>query len=186
MRTVRRYLVLVALMFWLGGFTFYASIVVPAGTDVLGSAVAQGQITREVTRRLNLAALVALVPLLWDVVAGGDPSRARRAVRLGLWAFMLGCQVLLFTLHGRLDGLMRLEEAGLLDDAASHPAFHPTHRLYLWTHTFQWAAGLLYMAFMLRAWQGEVLAAKSPESTAAHPRSGQAPPAPRAGVTARP
>ena len=34
MRILRRYLVVIALMFWQGGFTFYAAVVVPVGTAV--------------------------------------------------------------------------------------------------------------------------------------------------------
>ena len=48
MRTLRRYLTVIALMFWLGGFTFYASIVVPIGMDAMkGSALRQGFITQQ-------------------------------------------------------------------------------------------------------------------------------------------
>ena len=49
-RALRRFIVLVALCFWQGGFTFYAGVVVPVGTDVLGSSLKQGFVTRRVTR----------------------------------------------------------------------------------------------------------------------------------------
>src|SRR5260370_16274673 len=63
---VRRVLVLAALMFWQGGFTFYAAVVVPVGQDVLGSHLAQGFITRQVTNYLNLAGGLALGILGWE------------------------------------------------------------------------------------------------------------------------
>jgi hypothetical protein len=47
-------------MLWQGGFLFYASVVVPIGTDLLGGARAQGVITARVTEWLNLAGLVCL------------------------------------------------------------------------------------------------------------------------------
>ena len=37
LRLARRFLVLIALMFWQGGFTFYAAVVVPIGQDVVGN-----------------------------------------------------------------------------------------------------------------------------------------------------
>jgi len=154
MRTVRQYLVLVALMFWLGGFTFYASIVVPIGTEVLGSPHLQGFVTREVTRQLNITAILALLPLLWDVLAEPDSFRWRWRIRLGLWMGMVFCQVFLFLLHGRLDEWMRRDEVEGIDEVAFQAGFRPLHRLYLWTHTIQWFFGLLYIALMLRVWQG--------------------------------
>ena len=52
---LRRLLVLAAFAFWQGGFTFYAAVVVPVGTEVLGSSMEQGSITRRVTVYLNMA-----------------------------------------------------------------------------------------------------------------------------------
>ena len=72
---LRRFLVLVALMFWLGGFTFYAAVVVPVGQEDLGSHLEQGFITRQVTKYLNLSGAIALLLLAWDVVASHDRSR---------------------------------------------------------------------------------------------------------------
>jgi hypothetical protein len=151
MLTLRRYLVLIALMFWQGGFTFYAAVVVPIGTEVLRSTLRQGFITREVTRFINIAAAIGLVLLAWDVVAARDPSRLRRTARAGVWLFMALCQTLLFILHPYLSGMMQTK--GLIIHDLE--AFRPIHRVYLWTHTIQWFAGLLFIALMLRAWQSE-------------------------------
>jgi hypothetical protein len=149
MRIARRCLVLIALMFWQGGFTFYASVVVPIGTEVLDSVFEQGRITRQVTWYINLTAAIALLPLALDVFASCDPSRLRRLGRLALLLFMALCQVVLFVLRARL--------AGLLDDISSFDelAFRPLHRLYLWTHAVQWGAGLLFLPLMVLSWQVE-------------------------------
>jgi hypothetical protein len=147
----RRYLVLIALMFWQGGFTFYVSVVVPVGTAVLGSALRQGFITRQVTGWLNLAAAIALAVLACDLLLCRDTSRVRSRVRAGIWTFMLVCQVLLFWLHARLDGMMEEKGRIVLDPEA----FYPVHRVYLWTHTAQWAAGLIFVLLMLIAWRTE-------------------------------
>ena len=47
---IRQFLVMSAVALWLGGFTFYALVVVPTGTDVLGGSVEQGFVTQAVTR----------------------------------------------------------------------------------------------------------------------------------------
>jgi hypothetical protein len=146
---LRRCLVLAALLFWQGGFTFYAAVVVPVGQEVLGSHVRQGLITRRVTGYLNLAGAVALVPLAWGAAA----CRAGRLRRL-LWLCWLGMALLLAWLawlHPRLDALIDVEARSILD----RQDFRPLHRLYLWVSTFQWAIGLAYGLLILLAWRAE-------------------------------
>jgi hypothetical protein len=161
MPTLRRFLVLVALMFWLGGFTFYAAVVVPTGTEVLRSTFKQGMITREVTRRLNVSAVCALVVLAWDALAGRDSSRVRKGVRLWLLVFLALTQALLFVLHDRLDRMLTPEA---FVEEGFHAAFRPLHRLYLWTHTVQWGAGIVFILLMLRAWQDQDRIHRMPET----------------------
>src|SRR5437899_2231150 len=59
---LRRFTVLIALMFWQGGFTFYAAVVVPIGQEELGSHESQGFITRGVTNYQNRAGAIAQSP----------------------------------------------------------------------------------------------------------------------------
>jgi hypothetical protein len=79
---LRRVLVLGALLFWQGGFTFYGAVVVHVGQDVLGSHRMQGFVTRRVTNYLNLAGAVALPLLAWDTAASA--ARAAREGGCGL------------------------------------------------------------------------------------------------------
>ena len=81
MTTLRRFLVVQALMLWQGGFLFYAAVVVPAGTEVLGSGAAQGPITARVTDALNLCGLAALVLTAWDQAVTRDPAPRRNPFR---------------------------------------------------------------------------------------------------------
>jgi hypothetical protein len=148
---LRRFLVLIALFFWQGGFTFYASIVVPIGTDVLRSSRRQGFITRLVTRDLNLSGAIALAPLAWDLAAGRDPSRRRRLARVGFWLGLAATQAALFWLHPHLDSLLQVKGGIVLDPEA----FRPLHRLYLWLSTAQWACGLGYLGLAVLAWRAE-------------------------------
>src|SRR5262245_36094360 len=145
----RRLLVLIALMFWQGGFTFYAAVVVPVGQEVLGSHFKQGRITRRVTVYLNLAGAAALLPLAWDVVAARERSSWRRRVRGVCVAGMAAGLGLLAWLHPRLDELIDLD-VGYVSDRR---AFYTGHRWYLWISTVQWGLGLVYALLTLQAWR---------------------------------
>lgn len=148
MTTFRRFLVIQSLMLWQGGFLFYASFVVPTGTEVLGSAAEQGQITQRVTNSLNVVGGVALVILLWDLGATRKTG-PQRWLRFGLWLFMVLTMVAMVYLHQKMDAV--IDEAN--DIRPPREVFRPLHRLYLWLTTVQWAAGLVYTIWMLRTWR---------------------------------
>jgi hypothetical protein len=160
MTLFRRFLVIVALMFWQGGFFFYASVVVPVGTDVFarhyptqpGGTEAsgkrqQGRITRTVAMWLNVFGVAAVVPLAWDLSTGIDTGRRRRwRVLLGVVvAVLLAVEIwLFFLLDEHFDrAQLRLNDAAL---------FHIRHRTYLWLYAAQWGCCLLYLLLTLRAW----------------------------------
>src|SRR5690242_20720914 len=104
MRFLRRFLVLAALMFWQGGFVFYAGVVVPIGTEVLGSSQEQGRITRRVAVWLNWTGAAALIPVGWDAYVDRRNRSARRG-RIMTWLVMMGAQVVLFRLYPTLDAM---------------------------------------------------------------------------------
>ena len=87
-----RYLLILALAVWLGGLTFYALIVVPIGTDILGST-GQGFITQRVTNQLNLVASGVLVLLLANV------ARRRGRLLTATWLVLAATQVALILMH---------------------------------------------------------------------------------------
>jgi hypothetical protein len=149
----RRFLVIAALMFWQGGFTFYAAVVVPIGTEVLGSRLEQGYITRQVANYLNLSGALALLPLAWDLLAGRDPTTWRRRLRWLSWVLMLLCLGILVWLHPRLDALMVEDAPGLLDAQS----FRAGHRWYLWISTVQWGCGVFFVWLMVGSWIREDL-----------------------------
>ena len=144
MVVLRRFLVVQALMLWQGGFLFYAAFVVPTGTDVLGSSLNQGWITRRVTNDMNLVGAVALALLALDQFA--EPALRRR--RWVFWAILAATLAALVWLHPRMDALLNFEELSVRD----HPTFRFYHRTYLWVCTVQWLAGLGYVWVTLRAW----------------------------------
>jgi hypothetical protein len=139
--TLRRFLVVAALMFWQGGFLFYAAVVVHVGMQTIGSD--QSLVTQHVTVFLNLAGACALLPLAWDVWA----TSSHRLWRWAAWLIMaLGLPILVW-LHGRIVDIIDPQKAG------DYSEFYPTHRWYLWISTVQWVAAVVFVLVSLRAWQ---------------------------------
>jgi hypothetical protein len=147
---VRRFVIVVALFFWQGGFTFYAAVVVPIGQEVFTHR-RQGFVTQRVTNYLNLSGAIALVPLAWELLAAADPVRRRRQLRALLWLFLLATLIYLVWLHPQLDELLDPESRGISDRGL----FRLRHRLYLWISTMQWGAAGIYLLLTLLAWRAE-------------------------------
>jgi hypothetical protein len=136
---VRQYLVVLAIALWLGGFTFYALVVVPTGAEVLGGSVEQGFVTRVVTRHLNVIALGALVVLLWNVAI------ERGKLLAATWLGMALAQLALLAIHPQLDAMLD----PTTHDVASN--FHFLHEIYLWIAAIQWGLGLAHIWCVLAA-----------------------------------
>jgi hypothetical protein len=159
MALVRRFLVQLALIVWVGGFTFYGGVVVPFGRHEFGSGFAR--VTRPVTLALNLAGAVAMLPCIWDILRCGDESVRRQGVRWLAWAGMALTLAVLFWLH-RILSLHLL--AGL---PSSDPVFRAVHRGYLVVGTLQWLCSLVYLGASLGAWRAEDRAAGKVTGSAA-------------------
>jgi hypothetical protein len=151
MTMIRRCLVVAAIMFWQGGFTFYASVVVPIGSDELGSHAQQGMITRRVVVYLHLAGAVALALLAWDIAGTNDAARWRRLSRWSLWGLIGLALIAQFWLHSLLDGMLAPTESGAMDGGR----FYTLHRWYLLISGAQWVASLILIPLTLLTWRGE-------------------------------
>jgi hypothetical protein len=147
---LRRLLVLIALMFWQGGFTFYASVVVPVAQQQLGHR-GQGFITVEVTNFLNLAGAAAVAVLAWDLAALKERPGLRRNLLWSCWAGMLVTLVLLVRQHMSLAAMMIPANRQLTNPSL----FSAMHRWYLWLSTFQWVFALGYAGLSLWTWRCE-------------------------------
>lgn len=145
MTVLRRFLTLVAFAFWQGGFAFYTAVVVPTGTDVLGSSAAQGFITRRVTVWMNVAGAVAIPILLWDAAA----MRPLRRSRVGCVGLLAAGLIALAIIHPQLEALLDLASERVLNRSD----FMPLHRKYLWISTAQWAVGVVYLICTPIAWR---------------------------------
>ena len=143
----RRFLLMQAFLWWQGGFVFYAAVVVPIGTEELGSAMAQGAITQRVTVWLNILGLVWHALMLWDILADRTP-RSRRAEVLVASFLGLLALIILHRLMDRffVDGLIRPADAKL---------FRTLHISYLWVSTLHWLLGLVALWMTLGAWMGK-------------------------------
>lgn len=147
-RRLRQFLVFQAFLVWQGGFVFYAGVVVPIGTDVLGSPLDQGLVTQQVTDWLNLIGLGWHAVFAWELLAGGDPVRRRTRWRATLWAISLLLLGGLVVCHRELD-------AHIIDGRIPQvhkSAFRVTHIVYLWLITGQWALALVNAWLTLGAW----------------------------------
>ncbi len=140
--TVRRFLFVAAVAFWLGGFTFYGAVVIPIGIKVLHGHVRQGFITQQVTGWLNVSSVVALPILLWNTLAiWSSRGPSAKWTLAATWLMMSVVQVELFLLHPALDRLLDSEAREILD----FDRFEMLHRIYLGSSTAQWIAGMLHL-----------------------------------------
>jgi len=146
--SLRRFLVFQAFLLWQGGFVFYSGVVVPIGTEILGSPLDQGLVTQQVTNWLNRIGVIWHALFMWELFAEVDPSRWRKRWRIGLWAVSAVLMVALFTLHPYLDSQF-VENA---IPKANWRAFRTAHIAYLWVSTGQWVIGLVLAWLTIGAW----------------------------------
>ena len=140
MNAFRRFLTFVVFAFWMGGFTFYASVVIPTAHGVLGSHREVGFITQQVTHWLNLVSLLALALLTWNLIAERAATpRLKRLLGITL-GVMFATQVALFAEHPMLVRMLDVETQNM----ASRDRFYAMHRVYLLTAAVQWLAAMLH------------------------------------------
>ena len=144
---MRRLLLLMALMVWQGGFMFYGAVVVPVGSEVLGSHREQGFVTQSVTNYLNVAGAVALAVWGWDVAAG-RAAGGRRLCWIG-WGLLVVLLGVLVWLHPRLDELLVADGFRILD----RPGYRRLHQWYLTISTVQWAVAVVLAGETIRTWR---------------------------------
>lgn len=144
--TFMRFLFLVSLLFWQGGFMFYGGVVVPVGGALLGSETEQGFITQSVTNYLNMAGVVCL--LLW--LAELSLSRKTRLQRIerSLWGLNSVALSVLVVTHQMMNKTLNREAFSINDPTA----FDSLHKIYIGTSSVQWALSLVMLFLMLLRW----------------------------------
>src|SRR5262245_552626 len=131
-RRLYHFISLAALAFWMGGFTFYALIVIPTGNRVLGS-IEQGLVTQQVTQWMNLLGVASLAILL--------PGARRSRWLAASWLIMAAALAALYWLHPRLDALIDGSQRVVSDEAR----FYRWHQAYLVAVTVQWVAAMAHL-----------------------------------------
>lgn len=151
MTLLRRFLVIQLLMLWQGGFLFYAVFVVPVGTEVLGSSLAQGRITRVVAASMNVIGVIALFVFAWELLQGSATRRAIRYWLWGSWGVLAAGLIALFLLYPRLHDLVDFDGSRHLD----RDRFYWFHRVYLCISAAQWVASVVFVVVLLQAWRAD-------------------------------
>lgn len=134
----------------MGGFTFYALIVIPTAQKVLDSDREAGFITRQVTNWLNLIGAGVLLILVCLLATGWRklPSRPRWGLA-ATWAIMLLAQIGLFITHPLIDRFLEVQGHKL----HHYEQFVKMHTVYLVIATTQWGAAMLQIWIMLVIWR---------------------------------
>lgn len=146
---VRRFLLLLAIAFSFGGFSFYAAVVVPIGSEVL-DPTSQGFVTQQVTHFLNGAAGVMWLLLIWELVAERKLRPRRVTKQLSVLAGVLGlCCIVLPVIHPWLDALLEADSFSISDVEE----FYFRHQVYLWLCSLQWLASLAVIWVLLSNWR---------------------------------
>ncbi len=133
-----RLFVLLVWATWWGGIFFYASVVVPIGTEVIGS-MEQGFITQKVSRIHNGLSVAFLTCL-------GIESIRLQSISLGVVSTTLAANVLFLTLwHAHLTSNMNFAEHSVPS------RFYQQHAVYLWLFAVEWLQGMVISAMLFRS-----------------------------------
>ena len=119
-----------------GGLSFYAIVVVPVGTEILGS-VEQGFVTQQVTWWHNWLLIALSVCLMVEALIQRNRFLGAAALGLGVIAGLLVFH------HAYLSRIMDFENHLVPN------CFYSQHAIYLWITATEWFIGI-FVPFLLR------------------------------------
>ena len=137
---------------WWGGLSFYAIVVVPVGTSILGSAE-QGFVTQRVTHWHNVISCVFLACLL--IEAFRRKSRSLGCICAGLALI----DVALVAGHSHLTSMMDFSE----QTVPVH--FYARHGIYLSITAAEWTLGMIVPACLFQCGSASPVRAVNPGSS---------------------
>ena len=144
-----RVLLIATFAVWFGGFFFYAAFVVPLGNEVLGSARAQGFITRLVVHRINAMCLGTIVLMIIELISSWRWSPRWNQLVQTIAIILIGVLLaILVAIHPQLDKLLDVPRRQVTERAA----FYQLHRIYLWAITVQWGLAWVWLFAVLTNW----------------------------------
>jgi hypothetical protein len=143
-----RFTLIFALALWQGGFLFYALVVVPVGSDVVGVRD-QGFITQRVSEWFNGFGGLALGVAAMEWIITPDTHRRRRLAR----GTLLGVNVLVLAataaLHFAVDQYLDADTRSVRDAGR----FYVLHARYLVLSGVQWVLVMILLALTLSTWR---------------------------------
>jgi hypothetical protein len=146
MLLLRRFLVMLALIFWQGGFMFYGAVTLPVIRELFGS---EGSfVTQRVTMGINLAGTIALLVTFFDLYLSPLPSKRWRWL---VWLLMFLPQPVMVWMHHEMSAQML--SRGFRPNFDSFMS--NWHRPYLVLSSLQWLVGMICVWQSLRAWREE-------------------------------
>ena len=122
---------------WWGGLCFYAIVVVPIGTEVIGS-VEQGFITQQVAQWHNRISIVFLLCMMVEAY------RQRCRILWSLAAILAIVELALMAWHMHLTKMMDFTHHAV----PNH--FYAEHAVYLWITAVEWFLGMLIPPWLFR------------------------------------
>ena len=123
---------------WWGGLCFYAIVVVPIGTEMIGS-VEQVFITQRVTGWHNVLTGAFLVCLIIEAIHQRS---------LALWLSVAALAIIeigLVAWHWHLTGMMDVANQSVPSD------FYEQHAIYLWITAAEWFLGITMALIFVRS-----------------------------------
>jgi len=147
MKKVFELLAVFTFIIWWGGFTFYASFVLPAAQEITGDHVMAGFITQLVAVKINIASLLAWIFLVINEWAGRNKAKKMNQFLLAYLVIMLVGIIALFMLYPHLGSLLD----NITHEETDHKRFYMLHRIYLLISSLLWLNGaLLIIHYALR------------------------------------
>lgn len=144
--SISRFISVCAVGFWLGGFTFHALVVIPAGHDALGSRTI-GFITQRVTETLNVAGIATLVLLLFNfILKWRGRSMLERFALAFTWIILAATLFFQFELHSEISSTLESSSRSIRDQSE----FRRLHTAYERAAMVQWFSGLIHLWFVVR------------------------------------
>jgi hypothetical protein len=123
---------IITLCTWWGAFMFYAGIVIPVGTHLLGSHTAMGFITQKVTIYFNVFSL--LIFLFYAYCLKNEEIIKDKLIEEIISISLIGFQLLLFLLHNYQTNLLDFKNHAIIN----RENFYLLHRIYLIVETMIW------------------------------------------------